>query len=325
MNSHVMTDERLVVADIGGSHARFAVAERVGGAVRLRDMSVMPVAAHDGLAAAFAAFRAQAGGGLPEAGVLAVAGGLEGGELRFTNNRWTMPYDGLAAALGLQRVHLLNDLEAVARAVAHAAPEDFAAVCGPRSGLPGAGVISVVGPGTGLGVAMLVRHDAGHAVVPTEAGHIGFAPTDGIEDLLLTAVRRGLHGRVSVERLVSGPGLAAIHLALGGAPAENQRTLWRHVLDSETAEAKATLERFLGMLGGFAGDVALAQGAQAVVIAGGLGARLGARLAHPAFAERFVAKGRFAERMAQIPVVRLLIDEPGLVGAAQRGFATAAF
>jgi glucokinase len=320
MNGCVMTDERLVVADIGGSHARFAVAERIGGAVRLRDVCVMPVAAHQGLAAAFAAFRAQAGDGLPEAGVLAVAGEMEGGALRFTNNGWTMPHEGLAAALGLARVQLINDLEAVAHAVAHAGPADFASVCGPKAALPEEGVTSVVGPGTGLGVAMLVRHGNGYAVVPTEAGHIGFAPTDGIEDLLLTAVRRGLHGRVSVERLVSGPGLAAIHLALGGAPAENQRALWSDVLDSETAESAATLERFLAMLGSFAGDVALAQGAGAVVIAGGLGARLGERLAHPAFAERFAAKGRFAARMAGIPVLRLLIDEAGLVGAAQRGW-----
>jgi glucokinase len=329
MNARLMTDERLVVADLGGSHARFAVAARVGGAVRLDDLCVIPVAAHDGLAAAFAAFRAQAGGDLPQAAVLAVAGGVEDGHLRFTNNRWSMPYDGLAAALGLARVQLTNDLEAAAYAVAHAGPEDFAQVCGPRVGLPEDGVISVIGPGTGLGVSMLVRHGlgeqgvgeqgVGYSVVPTEAGHIGFAPTDGLEDLLLTAVRRGLHGRVSVERLVSGPGLAAIHLALGGAPSQDQQTLWRDVLDSETTETAATLERFLAMLGGFAGDMALAQGAQAVVVAGGLGARLGARLAHPAFAERFVAKGRFAARMAGIPVFRLLIEEPGLVGAAQRG------
>ncbi len=317
MNGRVELDERRVVGDIGGSHARFAVAECDGAAVRLHDVCVMPVSDHDGLAAAFAAFRAQVEGGLPDTGVLAVAGGVEDGQLRFTNNRWSMPHDGLAAALGLARVQLINDLEAAAFAVAHAGSGDLAHVCGPRIGLPDEGVISIVGPGTGLGVAMLVRHGSGYSVVPTEAGHIGFAPTDGIEDLLLTAVRRGLHGRVSVERLVSGPGLAAIHLALGGAPSANQRTLWRDVLDSETAETAATLERFLGMLGGFSGDVALAQGARAVVIAGGLGARLGARLAHPAFAERFAAKGRFAARMAGIPVFRLLIEEAALAGAAR--------
>jgi glucokinase len=209
----------------------------------------------------------------------------------------------------------------VGHAVAGAGASDFASVCGPREDAEKIGAVtSIVGPGTGLGVAMLVRHAAGHMVVPTEAGHMGFAPTDGIEDVLLSAVRRGLTGRVSVERLVSGPGLAAIHLALGGAPAADQRELWRDVLGGESAEAEATLERFLAMLGGFAGDVALAQGASAVVLAGGLGARLGARLAHPAFAARFVDKGRFGARMAAIPVTRLLIDEPGLVGAARVGF-----
>lgn len=321
MNGFVGMDERLLVADVGGSHARFAVAELCGGVLMLHDVRVMAVAAHDGLAAAFAAYRAAVGGGLPQAACLALACPLDEGEVRFTNNGWTVNPDGLAGELGLARALLINDLEAVGHAVAHAGADDLALVCGPRLGLPARGVTSIVGPGTGLGVSMLMRHAGGYAVVPTEAGHIGFAPTDGIEDLLLTAVRRGLHGRVSVERLVSGPGLAAIHLALGGAPAENQRALWSDVLDGETSETAATLERFLAMLGGFAGDVGLAQGAAAVVIAGGLGARLGTRLAQPAFAERFVAKGRFSARMARIPVFRLLLDEPGLVGAARCGFA----
>ncbi|WP_416907612.1 MAG: glucokinase [Polymorphobacter sp.] len=320
MNGHALGAERLVVGDVGGSHARFAVAVRApDGAVRLERVRVMPVSAHDSLAAAFAAYRAEQRD-LPAAAVLAVAGGVEGGWLRFVNNGWSVPQSGLEDALGLTGLALINDLEAAGHAVAAAGPGDVASVCGPRDGALSAAVTSIIGPGTGLGVAMLVRHAGGHVVVPTEAGHIGFAPTDGIEDLLLSAVRRGLTGRVSVERLVSGPGLAAIHLALGGAPAADQRTLWRDVLDGESSDVAATLERFLAMLGGFAGDIALAQGAGAVVIAGGLGARLGARLAHPAFEARFADKGRFAARMAGLPVVRLLIDEPGLVGAARFGF-----
>lgn len=281
----------------------------------MRDLVVLRTAEHASLVEAFAVFRARAGGVLPAQAVLAVACPTEGEVLRFTNNAWEIRPGGLAAALGLAGVRLINDFEAVAHAVAAAGEGDFVAVCGPKRGLPEVGVTSIVGPGTGLGVAMLVRHGAGQMVVPTEAGHIGFAPTDGIEDLLLTAVRRGLHGRVSVERLVSGPGLAAVHLALGGAPSESERTLWAEVLGGESRETAATLERFLAMLGGFAGDIALAQGAKAVVIAGGLGARLGERLGHPAFSERFCAKGRFAARMAGIPVVRFLVEEAGLVGA----------
>ncbi len=312
--------ERLVVADIGGTHARFAVAERVAGEMaRLSHVTTLPTAAHDSLAGAFARFRSLVPVALPDAAVLAVACPTEGEVLHFTNNPWAIRPVVLAAELGMADVRLINDFEAVAHAVALAGPQHFERLCGPlvlgEGGLPRHGVTSIIGPGTGLGVAMLVREGKFQTIVPTEAGHIGFAPIDGIEDLLLTAVRRGLHGRVSVERLVSGPGLAAIHLALGGAPSENQKTLWADVMQGDTAETAATLARFLAMLGGFAGDIALAQGAKAVVIAGGLAARLGKRLEHPSFEARFCAKGRFSSRMAAIPVMRLLLDEPGLLGA----------
>ncbi len=308
---------QLLVADIGGTHARFAIATpRAHGPPTLTNITTIPTADHPSLADAYAAFAKGVPTPLPRHAVLAVACPAEGEVLQFTNNPWRIRPAALAAALGLESVRLINDFEAVAHAVAHAGPGDLAPICGPRGGLPARGVTSIIGPGTGLGVAMLVREAGLQAVVPTEAGHIGFAAVDGIEDLLLTAVRRGLHGRVSVERLVSGPGLAAIHLAMGGAPAENQKALWAEVLAQETSEARGTLERFLAMLGGFAGDMALAQGARAVVIAGGLGARIGERLAHPAFVERFRDKGRFREHMQGITVLRLLLDEPGLLGAA---------
>jgi glucokinase len=313
-----MTDAgSLIVGDIGGTHARFAIATpQPDGLPVLADITTIPTAAHPSLASAYAAFSARISAPLPPHAVLAVACPVEGELLQFTNNPWSIRPAALAVDLGLDSVRLINDFEAVAHAVAHAGPGNLAPVCGPAVGLPTRGVTSIIGPGTGLGVAMLIREGGLQAVFPTEASHIGFAAADGIEDVLLTAVRRELHGRVSVERLVSGPGLAAIHLAMGGAPAENQKALWTEVLTSDSSEARCTLERFLAMLGGFAGDMALAHGARAVVIAGGLGARIGDRLAHPAFVERFCDKGRFRQHMQGITVLRLLLEEPGLLGAA---------
>jgi glucokinase len=316
--------EAVIVGDIGGTHARFALACPQPGALpRLDHVTTLATADYPDAESALGAFMDSAPAPAPRRATLAAAAPpplsdetAAGAPSRLSNGGWTLMPDRLADRLALEEVRVINDLEAAAHAVAHATPADLAPVCGPRLPLPDNGVISVVGPGTGLGAAMVVRHGNGQTVIPTEAGHIGFAPTDGLEDLLLTAMRRGLSGRVSAERLVSGPGLAAIHLALGGAPAINQKSLWMEALESESSEMQATLERFLALLGSFTGDVALAQGARAVVMVGGLGARLGERLSHPAFAERFCAKGRFSERMARIPVLRFRAGEPGLLGAA---------
>jgi glucokinase len=309
----------VAVADIGGTHARFALARLGDGAPALAHVTTIATNAHPSLEDAFERFAGTLDEPLPEQAALAVAAPLAadlGDEVRFTNNAWTIRPAGLPGRLGIPSVRLLNDFESIAHAVAVARPQDFAHICGPRAPLPTEGVISIIGPGTGLGVAMLMRLAGTQHIVPTEAGHIGFAPTDGLEDLLLAAMRRGLAGRVSTERLISGPGLAPIHLAMGGAPAVDQKSLWTDVLEGDTSETAATLERFLALFGGFVGDIALAQGASAVVIAGGLGQRLGDRLNHPVFAERFLDKGRFASHLARLPVSRLLLAEPGLMGAA---------
>ncbi len=305
----------LVVADIGGTHARFALARPGPNGASLGPVTTVRTADHASLESAFAGFAA-ANAPLPPRAVFAVACPTEGEILSFTNNPWVIRPAQLPAALGLSSVRLINDFEAVAHAVSRAQPSQLAPVCGPQPTLPTAGITSIIGPGTGLGVAMLVATPAGQIVVPTEAGHIGFAPADPLEDLLLTAMRRRLAGRVSAERLVSGPGLAAIHLAMGGAPATDEKSLWAEVLAAQTPENTATLDRYLALLGSYTGDIALAQGATAVVIAGGLGTRLGTHLSRPAFQTRFTAKGRFTSRMETIPVMRLLIKEPGLFGAA---------
>jgi len=305
----------VAVADIGGTHARFALARLGRGLPTLTHVTTTATAAHPSLEAAFQQFADSLQEPLPARAALALAAPLAQ-DIRSPNNLWTIRASDLPARLGIPDVRLLNDFESIAHAVAVADPKDFAHICGPRAGLPAEGVISIIGPGTGLGVAMLIRHNGQQHIIPTEAGHIGFAPTDGLEDLLLTAMRRGLSGRVSNERLISGPGLAPIHLALGGAPALDQKSLWTDVLGNDTAEAAATLERFLALFGSFVGDIALAQGASAVVIAGGLGQRLGDRLNHPAFADRLLDKGRYASHLAKLPVSRLLLADPGLLGAA---------
>jgi glucokinase len=289
----------VTVADIGGTHARFALARLAPGAPpALSHVTTLATHEHSGLEDAFARFAASLDAPLPGEAALALAAPLprNGTPVRLTNAPWTIDPQALPDRLGVTRLKLLNDLESLAHAVAIARPADFASICGPRAPLPAQGVISIIAPGTGLGVAMLLRRDGKTHVIPTEAGHIGFSPTDGLEDTLLAAMRRSLSGRVSAERLIGGPGLAAVHLAMGGTPASDEKSLWTEILAADSREAEATLERYLGLLGSFAGDIALAQGASAIVIAGMLGQRLGERLNHPAFARRLLEHAVFIRK-----------------------------
>ncbi|MET1111204.1 MAG: glucokinase [Allosphingosinicella sp.] len=311
----------LVAADIGGTHARFAIAEvESGRVVRLGEECTFRVAEHAGFPAAWRAFGAAIGRPLPPAAAIAMAGPVDGEAMKLTNNDWLIRPAALAEELGAERHTLVNDFGAVAHAVAQLGEEHFSHLCGPEGALPEKGVISVVGPGTGLGVAQLLcRRDRYH-VVETEGGHIGFAPGDETDERILARLRLR-YGRVSAERVASGPGLANLYEALAGidgvdARFTDERQLWATALAGEDGLAAAAFDRFCRSLGAVAGDIALAQGAQAVVIAGGLGLRLAGHLPSSGFRDRFIAKGRFERRMDGMPVKIITCAQPGLFGAA---------
>ena len=309
----------IVVADIGGTHARFALAEVSGGRVAaLGEPTVLRTADHASLQTAWEAFAA--GRSLPRAAAIAVAGPVQGEVLKLTNNPWVIRPKLIPEKLGVDHYVLCNDFTAVAHAVAHAGPEHLRHLCGPDRALPESGAVSVVGPGTGLGVALLVRRAGGYQVIPTEGGHVDFAPLDRIEDAILARLRARFR-RVSVERVVAGPGLVDIHEALAALEGRavqplDDKALWAAALAGEDSLAAAALDRFCLSLGAVAGDIALSQGAGAVVMAGGLGLRLAEHLPRSGFGSRFVAKGRFEAMMAAIPVKLLTHPQPGLYGAA---------
>lgn len=313
--------DRIVAADIGGTHARFAVATMGDrGAISLGDVTTLRTREHADLVSAWRAFAAAAGEPLPRDAALGVASPIAGDVLTLTNSPWTIGRWTIGDDLGLERLMLLNDFVAVGHAVAGAGPEHLRRVCGPERPLPDDGVISIVGPGTGLGVAQLVRRPDGYQVIETEGGHIGFAATDEVEDAIALRLR-GRHGRVSVERVMSGPGLVEIYetLAVLGKRAprfSGDKALWAAAIEGEDDLAREALDRFCGILGAVAGDIALAQGASGVVVAGGIGRRIEARLPGPGFTKRFTAKGRFEALMSEIPVKSLDYANPGLLGAA---------
>ena len=311
----------LVAIDLGGTHVRFAIAQVAGDrVVSLGEPVTLKSGDYDGIPAAWAEYERLSGAALPTAAALSVAGPVVDGAVKLTNLPWRIERAALECELGLDALVLVNDFEAVGHAVAQAGPGDFMHLCGPDEALPETGSISIVGPGTGLGVAQLWRGDGGYRIVPSEGGHIGFAPVDAFEDGLLDTLRARF-GRVSVERVAAGPGISDIYEALGGEdrcdsdPFED-KNIWTCATDGDDPLARAAVERFCLVLGSVAGDLALAHGASGVVIAGGVGRRLRDFLPTSGFGERFVAKGRFSAAMARVPVKIITLAEPGLVGAA---------
>lgn len=313
--------ETVVAVDIGGTHARFALAEVADGrVVSLGSPVTLKTAEHASLQTAWEDFGRQAGRDLPRAAAIAIACPVRGEVLKLTNNPWIIRPALVNEKLGVDRHVLINDFEAVGHAVAQAGNEHFVHLTGPEGPLPEDGTISIVGPGTGLGVAHIWRGNGSYHVQATEGGHIDFAPLDAIEDALLKALRQR-YRRVSAERIVSGPGLPDIYATLAAIEgravhAMDDKTLWTLALEGSDSLATAAVDRFCMTLGSVAGDIALAQGGGAVVIAGGLGLRIKDILVQSGFADRFRAKGRFETLMAALPVKLITHPQPGLFGAA---------
>jgi len=311
----------IVAADIGGTHARFAIAEVENGrVVTLGEPVTLKTADHASLQTAYQAFEAGLGRPLPRALAIAVASPVANDVIRLTNNPWIIRKSLITERLKADQWVVVNDFGAVGHAVAQVPDSDFIHLCGPDTPLPAEGITTVCGPGTGLGVAQVLRHKNRYQVLETEGGHMDFAPLDAIEDALLKRLRKTFT-RVSAERVVAGPGIVAIYETLAemegrSVPSRDDRTIWTEAIDGTDSIALAALDRFCLALGAVAGDLALAQGAKAVVIAGGLGFRIKDRLIRSGFDQRFVAKGRFQTMMAAMPVKLITHPQPGLFGAA---------
>jgi len=308
----------LVAADIGGTHARFALAQIEDGRVlELGEALTLRTADHAGLVEAWQAFGHHLLRPLPCAAALAFAYPVENDLPQLTNMPWTIDPRTLPGALGLVQHVILNDFGAIGHATATLGSSHFLHIAGPDIKLPTSGVISVVGPGTGLGVGLVICRDGQYQVIAGEGGNMDFSPHDDLDDRLMAALRRR-YGHVSAERLVSGPALRDIYAVIADAevPYADDRNLWQAALDGKDPTAAAALERFCLCLGAFAGNIALAHGANALVLAGGLGLRLREHLPASGFAEGLAAKGEYRSIMEQLPVKLIGHAEPGLFGAA---------
>jgi glucokinase len=308
-----------LLADIGGTHGRFAL-QRPGRAPgRYR---VLATRRFPGPEAAIRAYLASVPGPRPRVAALAVAAPLTGDLVRFTNADWTFSRAGLPRATGIPRVHLLNDFEALAWALPALGRADLARIGRgrARAGAPSA----VFGPGTGLGVACFVPEAAGGpAALATEGGHATLAAANAREDAVIADLRR-LFGHVSAERVLSGPGLVNLYealAALDGARPGRARTaaaIARAARAGRDPRALETARIFSALLGQFAGDVALQFGARGGVhIAGGVIAGLGAAFDARLFRRRFEAKGRYRDWLAGIATRLITHRRPAMLGLQQ--------
>ncbi|ODP36339.1 glucokinase [Sphingomonas turrisvirgatae] len=313
----------VVAVDIGGTHARFAIATvEAGRVVALGEPVTQKTAEHSSLQLAWQAFAEIADRPLPRAAAIAVASPVNDELIKLTNNPWIIRPLLVKERLQVDAFTIVNDFGAVGHAVGQLPDSDFVHLCGPDTPFPQKGSITVCGPGTGLGVAQVFRPGpgAGYHVIQTEGGHIDFAPHDEIEDRLVRHLRPS-YTRVSAERIVAGPGIVGIYETLAEIEGRSvarldDRAIWTLALEGKDALAAAALDRFCLALGSVAGDLALAHGPTGVVIAGGLGLRLKDRLLDSGFGQRFIAKGRFQSLMAGIPVKLITHPQPGLYGAA---------
>ncbi len=284
---------------------------------------------HPDLRSIVRAFRAEIGEQAVYAACLGVAGPVQDlgdhQHARLTNLPWEPDSRQLAEVLGIGRVRLINDFQAVGYGIDALAPADLAQLQ-ERPAQPGAPRL-VLGAGTGLGVALLFQNGPHYDCWPTEGGHTHFAPLDEEQDALLRYLRAE-HGRVSCERLVSGPGLVNIYrflLSLDPMLATSDRLLGLpDPAAAITAEAAAgdptarhALTLFVAIYGAVAGDLALTcLPAGGVYIAGGIAPKILSHMASGGFMAAFTDKGRMRPLLEHLPVQVVLNDRVGLLGTA---------
>lgn len=314
----------VLLADIGGTHARFALADPSAPRPLLDEtVAAFPVERFPSLAEAARHYLDGAGVAARSA-VLAVAGPVRDGRARMTNHPWVVSAERLGDALGLSEVALVNDFVAQAMAVRQLGPSDVAPVGGPSApagGAPRDGMTAVVvGAGTGLGVGVLVLHGGQWLALATEAGHASFAPGTPQEIAILEQLSPEF-GRVSNERLASGAGLVNLHRALGAIAGEDPGNPRPEDVTAGAAAGDPRCQRavdaFCAIFGAIAGDLVLAYGAwDGAYLSGGLVPPLLPWLRRSGFRQRFEGKGRYAPAMAAVPTSAVLHPQPGLLGAA---------
>ncbi len=314
-----MAQSSLLIGDIGGTNARFALADpRKPGFTSAETLKCADYPAADD---AIHAFLERVGAPQPATICLAAAGPIVDDRVRFTNNPWSIAASDLRNAFGIDRVRLLNDFESIAYSVPFLDGDDLKPI-----GLPAPVsldkddfMVGVIGPGTGLGSVGLKRFRGQYIPLPSEASHSGFAPETGVQIEIL-GILRERYERVSSERVVSGQGIENLYWALGRLHGDKRSPLTAaEIFAAAESDERAgeAVELFFEILGQVAGDLALTLGSEdGIFIAGGIAQRYPDKLANSGFRAGFEHKGRHRSIMERIPTRLITHPQPGLLGAA---------
>ena len=305
-----------LLADIGGTNARFALETGLG---RFEAIEVLSCQQHASLADAIRAYLAlpQAAGlgkGVRHAAI-AIANPVTGDQVRMTNHHWAFSIEALRQDCGFDTLEVVNDFSALARSLPHLGGQKRQV--GGGAPVPDA-PLGLLGAGTGLGVSGLIPCAGSWTALRSEGGHVSFSPVNETEVAILQYAWREFE-HVSSERLLSGAGVELIYRALsdraGRPDSLAAPEISRRALSGECALCDEVLETFCGMLGTAAGNLAITLGAQGgVYIGGGIVPRLGERFNASSFRRRFEQKGRFSGYLAAVPTYVITADYPAFLG-----------
>lgn len=306
--------DKVLLADIGGTNARFALLDdgQIGPVAHTKVTDYATIA--DAIAAFLTRHSARES---TVAAVFDVAGPIENNRAVLTNSTWTIDAADLQKICGFRSVDLLNDFEALAWSLPELGSADLFSLGEGRTkpGMP----MLVVGPGTGFGVSCLVPRGAASIVIATEAGHATLPAVSEREALIIDHLRRRF-AHVSIERVLSGPGLENLYEAVAAVdnlqvPIREAASITQAALDGSCGVSRAALDMFCSMLGTVCGNLALTFGAHGgVYLAGGILPRLLDYLAASDFRERFESKGRFQPYLRDIPVRVIVRPDASFLG-----------
>lgn len=306
-----------IVADIGGTNARFS---RVNlDSLHLDKVAVYPCADFDTLADALQFYRNEQGLTGIRHVALAIACPVTGDFVKMTNFRWQFSVSQMKADLDLAEFIVLNDFTAVAMSLPALKQTELVQIGGGHADQfkP----MAVLGAGTGLGVAHLIPTALGYLPLPGEGGHVDFtAQTE--QEWFIQKFLASKYGHVSPERLLSGPGLEDLYLAIAAFQNKaveplNAAQIAGKALEGSCALCKAVVEQFFASLGGLAGDLALTLSTfGGVFVAGGITPKLLGLMNQSEFRSRFEAKGRFTDFNRRIATFVVTAEQPGLTGCA---------
>lgn len=309
----------IIGADVGGTYARLGwTLLRPGEPIRVNGFRKYTCAEHPSLAAILRNYadwlRAENLAPAIQSTVVAIAGVLDGDDLLNTNLAWPVSLSQTRHDAGLQQLELINDFVAVAQALPYADAAAMQRICG-EDVLEMRAPALVLGPGTGLGVALRLAD----GVLPSEAGHAALSAGTTLEQDVLRLLSQR-HAHVDNERILSGPGLVALYgclCELRGVSAQWQTPA--QIIQAARAGsdplALESTEMFAAWLGSLAGDLALTFGARSVYLTGGITGYLATELHGDGFQQRFLSKGGLSPALRQVPVWRIEHGELGVLGA----------